>query len=123
MHLRIKFLIWVYVILLIVEGAMRKWWLPSLAQPLLVVRDPVLLTIYLLALVEGVFPTNAFTIAIGALTAGSVLASFLAGQTNLVVIAYGVRINYLHLPLIWIMGRVFNRRDVERLGTFLLLVA
>lgn len=123
MHSRIKFLIWVYVILLILEGAFRKWWLPSLADPLLVIRDPVLLMIYLLAVIEGVFPSNPFTMALGALAAASVVASVLAGQTNLIVIAYGIRINYLHLPLIWVIGNVFNRRDVERLGTFMLLVA
>jgi hypothetical protein len=36
---------------------------------------------------------------------------------------YGLRINYLHLPLIWVMGSVLTRRDVERLGTFFLCVA
>src|SRR4051812_47235706 len=123
MHSRIKFLTWVYVILLIMEGAMRKWVLPGMADVLLVVRDPVLLAIYALAIVEGVFPSNMFTFALGTLAAASVLFSVLAGQTNLVVIAYGVRINYLHLPLMWVMGRIFNRKDVERLGTFLLIVA
>jgi hypothetical protein len=123
MHKRIKILVWVYVILLILEGAMRKWWFASFADVLLVVRDPVLLAIYAVAIVEGIFPSNIFTMAIGALAAASVMMSLLAGQTNLIVIAYGVRINYLHLPLIWVIGEVFNRRDVERLGTFLLLVA
>ncbi|MEO7413150.1 MAG: hypothetical protein ABIZ81_07320 [Opitutaceae bacterium] len=124
MHLRLKVLIWVYVILLIVEGAMRKWWFPTMADLLLVVRDPVLLLIYALALAEGVFPTsNLFVGVIAALAGASVLFSFMGGQSNLVVIAYGLRINYLHLPLMWVMGQVFNRRDVERLGTFFLLVA
>ncbi|MEO6569757.1 MAG: hypothetical protein ABIO94_13420 [Opitutaceae bacterium] len=124
MHLRIKVLIWVYVVLLIIEGAMRKWLLPSMADYLLVIRDPVLLLIYALAVAEGVFPTNnIFMGVIGALAGASVLFSFLGGNTNPLVIAYGVRINYLHLPLIWIFGAVLNRRDVERLGTFLLLMA
>lgn len=123
MHSKIKFLIWVYVILLITEGALRKWLLPQFAEPLLVVRDPILLLIYALAILGGVFPTNVFVIAAGALAASSVMASVLAGQNNFLVIAYGIRINYLHLPLMWVMGQVMNRRDVERLGTFLLLIA
>src|SRR4051812_37387846 len=122
MHSRIKILIWVYVALLIFEGAFRKWWLPSLAQPLLIVRDPVLLLIYILAIVEGVFPSNTFTLSLGALAAASVVTSLAAGQSNFIVIAYGLRINYLHLPLMWIMGRVLNRDDVERLGTFFLIL-
>src|SRR3546814_1990531 len=39
--------IWVYFILLIFEGALRKWVLPGLATPLLVVRDPVALLLLL----------------------------------------------------------------------------
>lgn len=123
MRSRIKFLIWVYVVLLIVEGALRKWWLPSFADLILIIRDPVVLAIYAFALIEGVFPRNRFMIVIGFLIAASALSSLFGGQTNLIVMAYGMRINYLHLPLIWVMGAVLNRRDVERLGTFLLLVA
>ena len=36
---RIKQMIWLYFFLLIFEGALRKWFLPFLATPLLVVRD------------------------------------------------------------------------------------
>src|SRR6476659_4210032 len=110
MHLRIKILIWLYIVLLLVEGAMRKWWFPSLADYILVIRDPVVLAIYALAIIEGVFPVNIFTAVIGGLAGASILASLLGGQTNLVVLAYGLRINYLHLPLMWVMGRVMNRR-------------
>src|SRR3954465_6259580 len=33
--------IWIYFLLWIFEGALRRWVLPSLATPLLIVRDPV----------------------------------------------------------------------------------
>lgn len=123
MKTSIKFLIWLYLVLLLVEGALRKWVFPALSDELLVVRDPVILVIYALALAAGLFPVNRFIVAIAALAGLSVLVSLLGGHQNLLVIAYGVRINYLHLPLIWIMGRVLDRRDVERLGAFLLLMA
>lgn len=119
----IKALIWLYVILLIFEGALRKWVLPSLANPLLIVRDPVVIAIYVAAFFRGRFPFNGFIAAIGGLAVLSVLASLVAGQDNLLVLAYGLRINYAHLPLIWIMAEVLTRKDVERLGCFLLLVA
>jgi hypothetical protein len=102
---------------------MRKWWFQSASELLLVVRDPILLLIYTLAIVEGVFPGNAFIVAIGSLAVASVATSLAAGQNNFLVIAYGLRINYLHLPLIWVMGQVLNRKDVERIGTFLLILA
>src|ERR1051326_8238802 len=122
-HKWIKILIWTYIVLLIVEGAMRKWWMPSLSNPILVIRDPVLLVIYALALVGGIFPMNGFVITAGILAALSTVESIVAGQTNLLVTAYGVRINYLHLPLIWIMASVFTRKDVERIGAFFLVAA
>jgi hypothetical protein len=119
----IKLLIWVYVVLLIFEGALRKWVMPSLSDPLLVVRDPVVIAIYVLALSSGRFPFNGFMATICALAAASVAFSFAGGHTNVLVLAYGLRINYGHLPLIWIMGQVLTRQDVEKLGSFLLLVA
>jgi len=119
----IKILIWTYLVLLLTEGALRKWVLPELSDELLVVRDPVVLAIYALALAAGIFPFNRFILAIAVLAGLSAAASFLGGHRNLLVIAYGVRINYLHLPLIWIMGSVLDRRSVERIGAFLLVAA
>lgn len=119
----LKNLIWLYVVLLVFEGALRKWVVPSLADPLLIVRDPVVMAIYVLAFFTGRFPFNGFVFAVALLAAASIMASLLAGQTNLLVLAYGLRINYGHLPLIWVMAQTLTRRDVERLGCFLLLVA
>jgi hypothetical protein len=119
----LKRLIWLYLVLLIFEGALRKWVFPGAADALLVVRDPVVLLIYVLAITGGFFPLNGFTLAIGGFTAASVAASFIAGQTNALVLMYGLRINYLHLPLIWVMGAALERRDVQRMGSFVLLAA
>jgi hypothetical protein len=123
MHRPVKHLVWLYIALLLVEGALRKWVLPSLADPLLVVRDPVLLAIYGLALRAGIFPVNRYVIALGVFAVLSVAASVLGGHLHPVVIAYGLRTNYLHLPLIWIMGAVLTRRDVEVIGAGLLVAA
>ena len=41
--MRIRQLLWIYFWLLIFEGALRKWILPGLSNPLLLVRDPVAL--------------------------------------------------------------------------------
>lgn len=119
----LRLLIWLYVALLLLEGALRKWVLPGFSDPLLIVRDPVLLAIYALALRAGLFPTNRFVIALGVLAAFSVALAVIGGNSNPLVVAYGLRINYLHLPLIWVMGAALTRRDVERAGAVLLLVA
>lgn len=119
----LKGLVWLYLGLLIFEGALRKWIFPEYADPLLVVRDPVVLLIYALALREGLFPFNGFIIAVALLIVASVLFSYAAGQHNLIVLLYGLRINYLHLPLIWVMAAGLNRDDVQRFGSGILLVA
>jgi hypothetical protein len=119
----IKLLLWTYIILLIFEGALRKWVFPGAADALLIIRDPVVILIYMIAIFGRVFPINGFVVAVGALTAASVAASFIAGQHNLIVMVYGLRINYLHLPLIWVMAEVLDVRDVRRYGIFILLIA
>jgi len=48
-RLIVRRMIWRYFVLLIGEGALRKWILPSLGAPLLVIRDPLVLLIYLQA--------------------------------------------------------------------------
>lgn len=123
MEKSIKALIWLYIVLLIFEGSLRKWVLPSLSDPLLIIRDPVVMAIYLLALFSGRMPFNGFVISTVVLALCSAAASLFSGNTHPLVVAYGLRINYGHLPLIWVMGQTLTRKDVERIGCFLLLVA
>src|SRR5438445_10987131 len=52
---RIVWLLWVYLALLIGEGALRKWVLPGWSDALLVVRDPLAVVILVLAFRGGFF--------------------------------------------------------------------
>src|SRR5689334_21098145 len=61
----VRILIWVYLVLLVVEGAVRKWIFPQLSDPLLIIRDPVLLGIYFYALRAHIFPGNAYVVLLG----------------------------------------------------------
>jgi hypothetical protein len=117
-----KWAIWLYISLLFFEGALRKWAFPGWSQPLLIVRDPVLLLIYALALMSGIVPRSRFMIFLGALAVASLCGSYLAGQNNLWVTLFGLRSNYLHVPLIWVMAEAFKRKDVEQIGAFILIV-
>src|SRR5437762_6334593 len=56
----IRRLIYLYLFLLIIEGALRKWIVPQFSNPLLLVRDPVVLAIYFLAWRAHIFPRNRF---------------------------------------------------------------
>src|SRR5437868_8130735 len=123
----IRRLIYLYLFLLIIEGALRKWIVPQFSDPLLLVRDPVVLAIYFLAWRARVFPRNPFISSlaiIGVLTwivAIFVLDPYVPMSRILLVTAYGFRSNFLHLPLIFIFARVFDADDVRKIGWWILL--
>jgi hypothetical protein len=119
----IKWGIWAYLILLVFEGALRKWVMPGAADLLLVIRDPIVAIIYTLALIQGIFPRNGFITFTFGLAIASTVFAFLGGHANIWVTLYGVRTNYFHLPLIWVMAETLDRRDVRRLGYAILAIA
>src|SRR5205807_4342781 len=72
----IRRLIYLYLFLLIIEGALRKWIVPQFSNPLLLVRDPVVLMIYLLAWRAHIFPRNAFISSLATIGILSWIVSF-----------------------------------------------
>jgi hypothetical protein len=119
----LKLIIWAYFFLLIFEGALRKWVLPGLATPLLVVRDPLVLLGLSVMFAHGRLPLNGFVIlstGLGVLTFFTALA---AGHGNMGVALFGWRTNYLHLPFIFVIGAGLDRADVVRMGRCLLVMS
>lgn len=119
----IKWLIWVYFFFLIYEGAFRKWIVPGLANPLLIVRDPVVLLIYALAFSKGVFSMDGFVGWIIGLSVVTFVFSLFTGVGNFLVSVYGWRTDFLHLPLIFLMPKILNANDVRNLCKGLLFTA
>ena len=123
----IRRLIWVYFFLLILEGALRKWVVPRFSDPLLIIRDPIVILIYMLAIRARIFPRTAFIFSlavIGVLSWAAgifVLLPFLPPQTVILVTGYGFRSNFLHLPLIFVIPAVFNFGHVKHLGWWVIL--
>ena len=117
----VKKLIWAYFWLLIFEGALRKWIAPGLSSPLLLVRDPVALMIYLLAASEGRFPRTLFVPCIWVLGILCCLASS-AGIGTFYVTLFGFHANFFHLPLIFVIPQYFDEGDVKRMGKWVLII-
>jgi len=117
----VKQLIWIYFWLLLFEGAFRKWFLPGLSTPLLLVRDPVVLAIYVAALAGGNFPSTLFIPCIGGLAIACSIAS-LSGLGTMQVTIFGLHANFLHLPLIFVIPKYFDLTDVRRMGKWVLIV-
>ena len=118
---RIRQLLWLYFWLLIFEGALRKWVVPGLANPLLLVRDPVAL----LALWWGwpLLRQRRWQFWLQPLMVIGPIAFLLAitlGHGDIPTALYGTRILVLQLPLIFLYAAAFTRDDVIRFAWVML---
>jgi hypothetical protein len=119
----IKKWIWIYLLLLIFEGALRKWILPGLAGPILIIRDPVAIVLIFLASSKGVMPKSGYITWMIVFAVFGVFTALTIGHGNLAVALYGARIAILHFPVIFIIGAVFNKEDVITVGKFLVYLS
>lgn len=115
--------IWLYFLLLIFEGALRKWVVPSLAAPLLIVRDPITIVLLLYAWYYNMLPKNIYIILIFIITILSIFTTLFLGHGNIYISLYGARILLVHFPFIFLMGSILNRDDVLRIGRVVLWIS
>lgn len=115
--------VWLYFFLLIFEGALRKWVLPGLSTPLLIVRDPVAIWLIYKLWNRGLMPSS--PILTGMIWIGilSIFTALFLGHGNLFVALFGARILLIHFPLIFVIGRIFDREDVLEMGRVLLWIS
>lgn len=118
----LKIGIWAYFLLLIFEGALRKWFLPGLATPLLIIRDPIAIWIVIKCLQRGLLPSSIYLYGMIIIGIISVFTAVFLGHGNLLVALYGARILLFHFPLIFVIGKIFNRNDVIKIGKATLLI-
>jgi len=120
---RIKRLFWLYFIILIIEGGLRRWIFPEFATNLLIIRDPIAIIILIIAFKNNLIPKNSF---LGIVIVISILCFFSAlffGHGNLIVALFGLRILILHFPLIFIFGGVLDREDIIYFGKVILIIS
>ena len=118
----IKKAIWLYFLLIIFEGAIRKWVLPGFATPLLIIRDPVAFYILFKAIQKNLLintPQLFWMMIIGFF---GVVTAMLFGHGNFIVAIFGARILLLHFPVIYIMGRVMRPEDVKKMGVIFMTI-
>jgi len=115
--------IWIYFLLLIFEGALRKWFLPFLATPLLIIRDPVAIWLIVTASKQKLLPSNIYLNLILTVGVLGILTGVFFGHGNLFVAFYGARVLLFHFPVIFIIGKIFNKDDILRLGRVTLIIA
>jgi hypothetical protein len=113
-------LVWLYLILLIFEGALRKWIVPALDAPLLLVRDPLVIWIYYVSWSHRLKFNNAFFVPNLVLAFMTTLTTAMFGWGNMAITIYGLRTNYLQVPFIFLIPQILNRDDVIAMGRFFL---
>lgn len=111
--------IWIYIFLLIFEGALRKWFLPSLATPLLLVRDPIAIWLTIVGLQKG-WIKSGYAKTMMVIASISFFLALVIGHHNLFVALFGWRIYFFHFPMIFVMGKVLTRTDLLKIGQFIL---
>lgn len=110
-----------YLVLIFVEGAMRKWFMPSLSNVWMMCREPIVIwTVLSLIGTQNLRSrvAKAFMI-IGCIM---MLTTLTLGHQNVWVAFYGFRIWFFHIPYIFIMSNKLNREDLIRICKFLILV-
>ena len=91
--------IWVYFFLWIFEGALRKWFLPALSMPLLIVRDPIVLWLIILASRRGLLKFNIYMAGMVFLGFVSLFTAVFLGHGDIAVAIYGARTLLLYFPM------------------------
>jgi hypothetical protein len=117
-------------LLLMFEGALRKYLLPSFGQLLFFVRDPFVLAVYALALRHSLVRRSRLLTAGVVFGAVGVLLIALQGMGVASGIAkwpilavYGWRNYFFYIPLPFIVGAVFKAADLKRIVKLTLILS
>ena len=115
---RLKKLFWIYFLLLIFEGALRKWVVPQLSAPLLVIRDPIAILIIWEAYRTQKFPQRwmLFVTSLTVLFVGIFAIQIVIGGNPFIAGVYGLRSYLLPFPALFIMGENLDYDDLRELG-------
>jgi hypothetical protein len=110
----------------LVEGPLRKWFLPELGTPLIFLRDPFVVLLYAYCFGCRLVAWGG----LGGLWLGMAIVSSVVGlvqyffnDLNTFGWALGVRTYWLYMPLAFVVAATFRRRDVERFLLWNVLLA
>jgi len=114
--------VWLYLLLLIFEGALRKWFLPGLSTPLLIIRDPLGMWLIFQVWSAGRMPSSKLLNAMVILSFAGVVTAIVFGHGNFFVAMFGARILFIHFPMIFVIGYVLEKEDVIAMGRLLMWI-
>ena len=103
-------------ILSLVEGPLRKWFLPGLAGPLTLLRDPFVLLLYAYCLNYGLMRTRGLAqIWLGFAVVTSLIGIVQYSTAGLPLWGWmlGVRTYWLYMPLAFVVAKTFTPEDIH----------
>ena len=119
-------LVFLVYMLLIFEGALRKWIFPEYEKFFFFIRDPFVAIIYVYAAVFGLCPWRHrlfwLSMILAAFFGGLGAFHIFSQSLHPFVAAYGWRVYCFYLPLAFIIGANFRYSDLMRLMRYTLLL-
>ncbi len=115
--------IWIYFFLLIFEGALRRWVIPSFSEPLLLIRDVLAVYLLIIAVRNNYYPYNQIVTIVFWIGIISIFTSLFFGHRNLLVALFGARILIIQFPMLFLIGHIFNKQDIINMGKIILWLA
>lgn len=110
----------------LIEGPLRKWFMPGLAAPLTLLRDPFVIALYVYCLIHGMMwirGIGKLWIAFAVVTSVFGLLQYAANGIGLAGWALGVRTYWLYMPLMLVVARTFQPEDLQRFFRLVLMIA
>ena len=120
-HRTPRLVLFLYIFLLVFEGALRKWVLPSMSSALVLARDPLVLYLVFYGLKRG-WLRNAY-VHLAFLASFVSLIVALAKDINWEVAYYGAHSFLLYYPCIFVLPHILAMKDVYRIGIAFLLMS
>lgn len=114
--------VWAYLLLFIFEGALRKWVAPGLSTPLLMVRTPIVIYMFVVASQRG-WIRSPYVKGLMVMSTICFFTALLFGHHNLFIAAFGWHNYFLHFPFIVIAAHILNRDDVIKMGRCILYIS
>lgn len=101
----------------LVEGPLRKWFLPSLSGPLTVLRDPLVILLYGYCLRYGLMLRRGIAgiwLSFAIITSAFGLVQYAVNGHGLLGWMLGVRTYWLYMPMAFVIAKCFSLDDLSR---------
>jgi hypothetical protein len=117
--------IFIFYILMFLEGMLRKWVAPQLSSAFFFIKDPVLLYMYYICWKKRMFPKTVVfqcSVILSVIFFMVAMTQMLIYTSAFFISVYGWRSYFMFMPLAFIMQKHMTKKDVIRIAKFTCLI-